>query len=211
MLESSKGRHRDRLDQRILAGDISVFPWLRLARVTLGLVSKSKVDLLATTLVHLRVGTNDLDFNGHVNNGRYLALADIGRIHWFVRTGVLGVARRNKALPIIGDALAKFRQDLKLFQRFEIHTRLIGWDRKWGFLEHRFVRTDRVIGVVAIRGVFKGPSGPLDPGVLLAGVAHSAPSPELPEWANRFHQGGELLSELLREEERLQGVSGSKV
>ena len=76
--------------------------------------------------------------------------------------------------------------------------------------EHRFVSTDRVIGVVAIRGVFKGADGPLDPGVLLAGVAHAAPSPELPEWANRFHQSGELLSELLREEERLQGVTGSK-
>jgi len=32
----------------------------------------------------------------------------------------------------------------------------------------------------------------------------------LPEWANRFHQGGELMSELLREEERLQIVRGSK-
>jgi hypothetical protein len=30
--------------------------------------------------------------------------------------------------------------------------------------------------------------------VLLAGLAHVAPSPELPEWANRFHQDGELLS-----------------
>ena len=187
-----------------------MFPWLRLARVGFGLISESKVDLLATTRVHFRVWPNDLDFIGHVNNGRYLALADIGRIHWFVRTGVLGVARQHRAFPIIGDAIAKFRHDLKLFQRFEIHTRLIGWDRKWGFLEQRFVRKDRVIGVVSIRGVFKGPNGPLNPGVLLAGVAHSAPSPELPEWANRFHQGGELLSELLREEERLQGVLGSK-
>jgi acyl-CoA thioesterase FadM len=130
-----------------------------------------------------------LGFNGHVNNGRYLALADIGRIHWFVRTGVLGVARRHNAFPIVGDAIAKFRQDLRLFQRFEIHTRLIGWDCKWGFLEHRFVRNDRVIGVVAIAASSKGPGGPLDPGILLAGVAHSAPSPELPEWANRFSSG----------------------
>ena len=122
---------------------------------------------------------------------------------------MLGIARRHKAFPVIGDAIAKFRQDLKLFQRFEIHTRLIGWDRKWGFLEHRFVRNDRVIGVVAIRGVFKGPGGALDPGVFLAGLAHSAPSPQLPEWADRFHQGGELLSELLRDEERLQGIRGS--
>ena len=93
----------------------------------------------------------------HVNNRRYLALANIGRIHWFVRAGVLGVARQHEAFPIIGDVIAKLHQNLKLFQRFEIHTRFIGWDRKWGFLEHRFMRKDRVIVVVAIRGVFKGP------------------------------------------------------
>ena len=186
-----------------------MYPWLRLARVGLGVISESKVDLLATTRVYFRVWPNDLDLNVHVNNGRYLALADIGRIHWFVRTGVLGVARQQKAFPIIGDAIAKFRQDLKVFQSFEIQTRLIGWDRKWGFMEHRFVRKDRVIGMVAIRGVFRGPGGPVDPAVLLAGVAHTAPSPELPEWANRFHQGAELLSELLREQERYPGSRGS--
>jgi hypothetical protein len=32
----------------------------------------------------------------------------------------------------------------------------------------------------------------------------------LPEWANRFDQSGQLLSELLREEEHSQGVRGSK-
>jgi acyl-CoA thioesterase FadM len=183
-----------------------MYPWLRLARVGVGLIAECKADLLATTRVRLRVWPNDLDFNVHVNNGRYLALADIGRIHWFVRTGVLEVARQHKTWPMIGDAIAKFRRDLKVFQRFEIHTRLIGWDGKWGFLEHRFVRDDRVIGLVAIRGVFKGPAGPLDPGVLLAGVGHTAASPQLPDWAHHFNQGGELLSDLLREEERFRGV-----
>jgi len=181
-----------------------VFPWLRLLRVGLGLVGASKVDLLATTRVRLRVWPNDLDFNLHVNNGRYLALADIGRMHWFVHTGLLGAARRYKAYPVVGDAIAKFRRDLRAFQSFDIHSRLIGWDHKWGFLEHRFVRGGRVIGVVAIRGVFKGPDGPVDPGKLLEGLAHAAASPELPAWANSFHQGSELLSELLREEERSQ-------
>jgi acyl-CoA thioesterase FadM len=93
-----------------------VFPWLRLIRVGSSLIDKSKVDLLATTRVYLRVWPNDLDFNIHVNNGRYLALADIGRMHWFVRTGVLGVTRQQKAFPVIGDAIAKFRHDLKVFR-----------------------------------------------------------------------------------------------
>lgn len=181
--------------------DIAVFPWFRLIRVGLSLITASKVGLLSTTRVSLRVWPNDLDINLHVNNGRYLALADIGRMHWFALTGALSVARRQKAFPIVGDAIAKFRRDLKTFQTFEIHTRLLGWDHKWGFIEHRFVRNDRVIGVVVIRGIFKGPDGPLHPGLLLAELAHAAPSPVLPEWVNRFQQGSELLSESLREEE----------
>jgi acyl-CoA thioesterase FadM len=179
-----------------------MFPWLRLIRVGFGLLGAPRVDMLATTRVSLRVWPNDLDVNLHVNNGRYLALADIGRIHWFMMTGALAVARRQNAFPVVGDAIAKFRRDLKVFQRFEIHTRLLGWDRKWGFIEHRFVRNQRVLGVVAVRGVFKGPKGPVDPGVLLAELAHSSPSPELPGWATDFQQSCELMSECLREEER---------
>ena len=108
--------------------------------MSLSLIAVPRVGLLTTTTVSLRVWPNDLDVNLHVNNGRYLALADIGRIHWFALTGALGVARRQKAFPVVGDAIAKFRRDLKVFQTFEIQTRLIGWDRKWGFIEHRFVR-----------------------------------------------------------------------
>lgn len=185
-----------------------MFPWARLLRVGAGLIATSRVDLLATTRVCLRVWPNDLDINLHVNNGRYLALADIGRIHWFVRTGTLQLARRQDAFPVVGDAIAKFRRDLRLFQSFEIHTRLLGWNDRWGFLEHRFVRAQRVIGLVAVRGLFKGPRGPIDPGVLLATLAHAAPSPKLPEWADHFHRSSELMSESLRAEERAQGLRG---
>lgn len=179
-----------------------MFPWLRLISVGFGLIGAPRVDLFATTRVRLRVWPNDLDINLHVNNGRYLAFADIGRMHWFVRTGVLGIARQRKAFPVVGDALAKFRRDLKAFQSFEIHTRLLGWDHRWGFIEHRFVRNERVIGVVAVRGLFKGPGGTLDPGTLLTEFAVAARSPQLPEWTNSFLQSSDELSELLREEER---------
>jgi acyl-CoA thioesterase FadM len=193
-----------------LAKGIAVFPWLRLICVGIGLVGAPRVDIFATTRVSLRVWPNDLDVNFHVNNGRYLALADIGRLHWFVLTGTLGAARRQQAFPVVGDAIAKFRRALKVFQSFEIHTRFIGWNSKWAFIEHRFVRNRRVIGMVVIRGVFTGPDGPIDPGALLAEIAHLAPSPELPEWTTHFQQSSELLSEALREEERAQGLRGNE-
>jgi hypothetical protein len=42
-------------------------------------------------------------------------------------------------VPIVGDAWGKFRRELRLFERFEIHTRMLGWDEKWLFVEHRFM------------------------------------------------------------------------
>jgi acyl-CoA thioesterase FadM len=184
-----------------------VYPWLRLMGAGFSLIGASKVNLLTTTRVMLRAWPNDLDLNLHVNNGRYLTLADIGRIHWFSLTGLLRVARQQGAFPVVGDAIAKFRRDLKAFESVEIHTRLVGWDRRWGFIEHRFVRRGRVIGVVLIRGVFKGRDGPLDPAVLLSALGHSGPSPELPEWVTLFRDSTESLSQTLREEERAGGIA----
>lgn len=183
-----------------------MFPWLRLLRIGCTLVGKSRIDLFATTRIRLRVWPNDLDFNFHVNNGRYFALADIGRIHWFVRSGAMQIAREQKAFPVVGDAIAKFRRDLKLFAAFEIHTRLVGWDHKWGFIEHRFVRGGRVLGLVAVRGVFKGAAGPVDPNVFLGSLAPKLASPPLPAWTQSFHASAEILSDALREEERIQGL-----
>jgi hypothetical protein len=76
-----------------------VFPWLRLFWVESSLIGRSKVDLFETTVVRLRAWPNDLDFNMHVNNGRYLTLADIARMHWFVSTGLLGLAGKGKPIP----------------------------------------------------------------------------------------------------------------
>jgi acyl-CoA thioesterase FadM len=177
-----------------------MFLWVRLIGLLL-FRDRQRVDVLATTRLRLRAWPTDLDLNGHVNNGRYLMLADLARIHWFLRTGVMRTALRQRARPLVGDAMAKFRRDLRLFQSFEIHSRLLGWDERWGFLEHRFVRDGRVIAVVAIRGMFRGPNGPLDPGQLLGSLNKPTTSPPLPEWLLTWDRGSEQLSAMLRLEE----------
>jgi len=178
-----------------------MFPWLRLIRVGCTVIGAPRVGVFDSTTIRMRVWPNDLDLNLHVNNGRYLALADIARMHWFVRSDALRTARRERAVPIVGDAIAKFRRDLKLLEHFEIHTRLLGWDHRWGFLEHRFVRRGRVLGVVGVRGVFKGPEGPIDPQVFLTAVGARSDSPPLPQWVVEWNNGCESLSKTLRAEE----------
>lgn len=185
-----------------------MFPWIRLIRAGLTCIGKPRIDVLDTTCIRMQVWPNDLDLNLHVNNGRYLALADIARMHWFVRSGAVRVAHRERAVPIVGDAIAKFRRDLRLFDKFEIHTRMLGWDVRWGFMEHRFVRGGRVLGVVAIRGLFKGPNGPVEPQVFLDGLGVHHDSPPLPQWTNEWNSGCESLTSQLRREEAERAGSG---
>ncbi len=193
-----------------------VVPWLRTIRIALSLIGKPRVDLFATTRVRIRIWPNDLDANLHVNNGRYLTLADLGRLHWFVRTGVYQTAKRHGIMPVVGDAIAKYRRELKVFQTVDIESRLVGWSGRWGFLEHRFIRHGRVVAMVGIRGALKGAHGTVDSWVALAtsnnaaaGVpgagqpgAGPATSPPLPAWALAFQQGAEAASIMLRAEEQ---------
>src|SRR5262249_40783260 len=98
--------------------------WLRLLALLL-FRNRQRVSVLDTTRVRVRVWPNDLDLNRHVNNGRYVSIADLGRIDFFLRTGLLRVALRRRAVPVVGDVLAKFRRDLRVFQTVEIYSRLL--------------------------------------------------------------------------------------
>jgi acyl-CoA thioesterase FadM len=184
-----------------------VIPWLRFARIALSLIGKPRVDLLATTRVSIRIWPNDLDTNLHVNNGRYLTLADLGRMDWFLRTGVYTAAKRQRAFPVVGDAIAKYRRELKLFEKVQIESQLVGWSGRWGFLEHRFIRHGRVVAIIGIRGAFRGPNGTVDSWDFLSQLTKSGgagvpESPPLPAWTQSFYESAEALSTMLRTEEK---------
>ncbi|WP_407315821.1 thioesterase family protein [Pseudomonas sp. nanlin1] len=175
--------------------------WLRLIWMLITLPWRPRVALLASSKLGMIVLPNDLDFNGHVNNGRYLTLADVARMDLMLRTGAARVAWRHRALPIVGDALAKFRRDLKPLQRFDVHSRVMGWEGKWVFMEHRFMAGGRVSGVVVVRGLLRGPQGNLDPQALAEALGEHGPSPSLPAWVLEWSQSCESLSQSLRDEE----------
>ncbi|RUO26021.1 thioesterase [Aliidiomarina minuta] len=147
--------------------------------------------------VRSRALPNDLDFNLHVNNGRYFSFADLGRVDWFVRTGCLQVARQRKAIPVIGDATARFMRQLKAFDRFYVETRLLGWNEKWAFLEHKVLdKNDQVAAIIVVRGMFWNRKGGLTPQELMEATGHKGlESPELPAWVQQWAITLDTLSE----------------
>lgn len=175
--------------------------WFRLILMLFRRPWRKPVDGLATTVIRMRVWPLDLDLNRHVTNGRYFTLADVGRMDFVLRSGAFRVALRNKAVPIVGDTWGKFRRELKLFESFEIHTRILGWDDKWSFMEHRFVSKGRVIGVVIMRGLFRSAKGTVAPVEFVRELGLAEQSPEMSMWLTAWSQSCDDMSRQLRGEE----------
>ena len=163
---------------------------LRLIWILLKRARTARTNPLQKLRVRSRALPNDLDLNMHVNNGRYFSFADLGRVDWFVRSGCLQVARKEKALPVIGDATARFIRQLKAFDRFYVETKLLGWNEKWAFLEHKILDDkDRLVAIIVVRGMFWRKKGSLTPAELLAATGHAdLESPQLPVWVAHWSQ-----------------------
>ena len=86
-----------------------------------------------------RVWPHDLDAFGHMNNGRYLQIMDVARAEWMTRVGVVSCMWRQRWTAVLGGSVIRFRRSLKPFQRYQVRTRLLSWDRRWWYLEHTFL------------------------------------------------------------------------
>jgi acyl-CoA thioesterase FadM len=149
----------------------------------------------ATTVLKLRVWPQDIDLNWHMNNGRYFSVADIGRFDWWIRTGIWRKAMQRGWRPVAGDVDARFSRSLLPLQRYELRTRLLGWDEKWMFALHEFAVGDRVHTTLLVRYVFVSNTRPRPtPAQVLKLIGVDQPSPALPEWVRLWTQAQDRLA-----------------
>ena len=93
---------------------------------------------------------NDLDLNLHVNNGRVLTIMDLGMLYLMGRGGLFRLMADHGMKPVVGGALLKYRRSLHLFDIIAIETRLLSWDAKWFYFEHRLAKSDGQEAAMAI-------------------------------------------------------------
>ena len=133
------------------------------------------------SVLNFTVFPNDLDIYLHMNNGRYLTLMDLGRMDWIWRTGIWRTARKNRWAPLVAASTIRYRKSLRLGQYFSLHTRIIGWDHKWFYIEQLFKRGDRLMASATVLGLFRGPHGNVSPREILQALGAKTDSPEIPE------------------------------
>ena len=161
---------------------------LRTFRVILFALFSRRRDLFAESRLRLRVWPNDCDLNLHLNDGRYVSLAGLGRVDLLARTGLLRGGRKRGWFPVVGSATIRYKQSLLPFERFTLRTHVMAWDGKWFYIEHLFERGDGRIGArLIVRTLLRTKAGPVPTADVLealgnAGVVSPPLPPEIAHW-----------------------------
>jgi acyl-CoA thioesterase FadM len=169
-------KSRNRWGER--RGEPALNLYIRLFFVFFKSFFRKKTGMLDESAVSFRVWPGDLDINLHMNNGRYLALMDLGRLDLIIRMGLLGALIRRRWRPMVGSEFIRFRRGLRPFQRFTLRTRIVTWDEKWVFIRQSFEVEGRAVALGVIKGLFRSPSGNVPSRWLVEAVSPGTAPPD---------------------------------
>jgi len=131
--------------------------------------------VLEESVLSWRVLPNDIDIT-KITNDRFIALMDLGRMDIAFRVGLI-----KTRVPLATFDTIRFRYPLKLFQKYQLHTRIIYWDNHTFYFQQQFKRRGRVAATGYVCATLLGPEGPVPPKDVLAEIGQSVSRPEKPE------------------------------
>ncbi|KAI9908274.1 hypothetical protein PsorP6_004512 [Peronosclerospora sorghi] len=161
--------------------------------------------LFATSKVTGFVGLTDIDRNGHCNNARLLRECGFGRRDLWQQNGVWKVLTAVGGNLVVGAQTVRYRRELSFGQVYTMETRLICWDKRAFYVEHRFVTKSAqgnfVNAIVLVKNTILGILNPeqiIDklPAVQADEQANVAIPPDISAWI----QSNDASSKMLRAE-----------
>jgi acyl-CoA thioesterase FadM len=151
---------------------------------------RRRAGLLDDSVLRFRAWPTDIDLNRHLNDGRYVSLAGLGRVYLLVRSGVFREALQRHWYPVVGAVTIRYRREIPALRRFTLRTRVAGWDEKWFYFEQRFELDGTLAAIVWARGLVRTRKGAVPTSDLLTLAGVSVPSPSLPDGLVRWSEGG---------------------
>lgn len=114
--------------------------WFRVLWLFLTAPFRARIEApFGISRLDFRVWPLDLDTNLHLNNGRYLTIADLGRADLLIQSGLWRAVLKEGLLPMLSGSAIRYRRELKPFQPFTLESRIVCWRATTFVMEHRFV------------------------------------------------------------------------
>lgn len=164
-------------------------------RVLLHARFRSRVSPLEETSVAFHVWPTDLDPLLHMNNGRYLTLMDLGRADAIIRSGIRRALTERGWYSVVASQAIRFRESLNPFARYDLRTRMIGWDDRSFYFRQAFLREGReyASAVVRIR-ILQKSGGTVNAPEVAAAILPGIERPALPAYVREWQEAERAYS-----------------
>ncbi|WP_425092907.1 thioesterase family protein [Tropicimonas sp. S265A] len=169
-----------------------MYPFFRLA---LEVVIHRKSRALGPMDTHVsfhRCWPWDLDVFAELNNGRTLTIYDLGRLPFGMRAGLFRVLRKNAWGLTMAGAAVRYRRRIRLFDRIEMRSRVIGWDARFMYVEQSMSVRGQVAGHIVYRSAVTDAEGLVPPQRVADQIAPGLHTPALPDWVKAWVEAEDL-------------------
>jgi acyl-CoA thioesterase FadM len=96
-------------------------------------------DPFGVTTTTFRVMPWDCDFNLHLTNTRYPMWLDLCRVQSFFEIGMIPLVFKQGWRSVIASQTMSFIREIKPFAKVVVEGRVVYWDHKYVYSEHRFL------------------------------------------------------------------------
>jgi len=127
-----------------------MYVWGRFLRTALTTRSRGPYRLGEESTLSFRCLPTDIDGNLHLNNARYMMLADMGRIDIFLRAGFWDLCKRSGWAPMMGGLQVVYVSEIRLWQRFRVVSSLETWRDRQMIGAHRFLHMDGTVAAAML-------------------------------------------------------------
>ena len=138
------------------------------------------MNLLEESVLNLRVLPNDVDIT-KISNDRYVALMDLGRMDVGLRLGLRAAMVKKQWGPLVTLHTIRYRYPLKLFQKYQLKTRVIWWDDTTFYWEQIFERNGRVLATGHVSSTLMNKRGQIPSKAMIEEAGQTVTKPDEPE------------------------------
>ncbi|QPH54055.1 acyl-CoA thioesterase [Pontivivens ytuae] len=163
-----------------------MYPFLRLAWQTVRAARQQPLPLDGVHVSQHICWPWDTDMFGEMNNGRVLTIFDLGRIPTAQRTGLLAALRRRGWGLTMAGASVRYRQRILTFKRYEMHTRCIGHDGRFFYLQQSMWREGDCHASILYRAAVTGARRMVPVEEVLEEMGATGWGPALPGWVDAW-------------------------
>jgi len=176
-----------------------------------------RANLLAPSVTWGLCWFTDLDLMFHMNNARYLRECDFARYKFLISNALGPALRKTGYTMVLGASTIRYRRSIGLFDRFSISTRVLAWDEKSLYIEHKFLRfaDGFVYAIVMVKqslvsgtidqlfkAALSSSSSPDDHDPLSPQYAEALVSPSYPEELSKWIESNTISSQKLNPQNR---------